>query len=187
MNNSTVYHYIAVILAILCIISSVYYWYSRRSAEPIYTYDATKDRQSLIDIFKQNWFWLTTNPDAEDAVKSFEHNIDTLSSSNSPFDRGNLMIKVYRDQEHAQGFIAYYRSGWATAKILYIGVNEKYRRRGYAEALMKYALDDLKKQGFTHVELFTRIINERAQNLYKKYGFISHWHDDTYITYERVL
>ena len=186
MNNSTLY-YTTTILTILFIIGSFNYFFSHQSTAPIYTYEAIRDRQSLIEIFKQNWFWLTTNPDEEDAIKSFEHNIDTLSPSNTPFDSNKLIIKVYHHQGETKGFIAYYRSGWSMAKILYIGVNERYRRRGYAEALLKYALDDLKKQGFTRVDLFTRIINERAQNLYKKYGFISHWHDSEYITYERTL
>ena len=187
MLTQKVYRFAILIIALTFILGGAYYWFSRTPATHIHPYDASKDRAALIEIFKQNWFWLTTNSDEADAITSFEHNIDTLSSSNSPFERGNMTILVYRDDEATKGFISYYRSGWSTAKILYIGVDEKYRRCGCAKELINYALEELKKQNYARVELFTRVINERAQNLYKKYGFTSNWTDGEYITYERAL
>ena len=187
MNSSKIYRFITIFLVLAFIVGGMYYWSLQTNIGPIYTYDSQKDRAALIEIYKQNWFWLTTNPNEADAIKSFEHNLDTLSSTYSPFDQSNLIIKVYRDAEGTKGFVAYHRDGWLAARILYLAINEKYRRRGYAELLMKYAIEDIKKQGYTRIDIFTRVVNERAQNLYKKFGFTSNWTDGEYITYKRHL
>lgn len=192
MASKKIYRYTALVLACTFIAGGSYFWFAHKNSAPIYLYDPVQDRAALIEIFRQNWFWLTTNPDEQDAVASFEQNLDARSSSNSPFDRGNLTIQVYRvpgapDHEATKGFIAYHRCSWTSAKILYLVVNEQYRKSGYAKTLMQYALDDLKEQGYARVELLTRLCNVRAQGLYKKFGFKSYWSDDQYITYERTL
>jgi ribosomal protein S18 acetylase RimI-like enzyme len=185
--NTRFYRFTIIFLTLSFILGLSYYWLMRSTTGPIVPYDPQKDRAALIEIFKQNMFWLTTNPDEKDALKSFEQNLDTRSSSNLAFDRGNLTIMVYRDAQDTKGFIAYHRHGWSSARILYLGIHEKYRRRGYAETLMRYAIEDIKEQGYSRIEIFTRVINERAQNLYKKFGFTSYWTDGEYITYERLL
>ena len=187
MTSKRISQITAVVLALVFITGGSYYWFAQRTSALIFPYEAERDRAELIEIFKQNWFWLTTNPDEQDAVASFARNLDTRSSSDSPFERGNLTIMVYRDNEATKGFIAYHRSSWSSAKILYLVVNEQYRKAGYAKALMQYALDDLKYQNYARVELLTRVCNVRAKGLYKKFGFVSNWSDEQYITYEKTL
>jgi ribosomal protein S18 acetylase RimI-like enzyme len=164
----------------LAVAAGGYYWL-RVSAEPIFTYDATKDREALITIFKQNMFWLTNETNEDAAVASFKHSIDTNSSSSSWMDRGNLLTYVYRDNEATKGFVSYHKVSSSAAKILYIAIDDTYRRRGYAEKLLKFALADLKKQGYRSVELVTRLVNKRAQGLYRKLGFRQTWDDGTLV------
>lgn len=163
------------------------YFVFRVSSEPIYSYNAQKDREALITIFKQNMFWLTNDPNEQTAVESFKHAIDTSSSSDSWLDRGNLLTYVYRDNEATKGFVSYHKVSSSTAKILYIAVDDAYRRRGYAEKLLVYALGDLQRKGYERVELVTRLINKRAQGLYKKLGFRQTWDDGTLVGFVKTF
>lgn len=163
-----------------------YYWL-HVSGESIYPYDAARDRSALIKIFKQNMFWLTNDAQEATAMASFEQNIDTNSSSDSWLDRGNLSTYVYRDNEATKGFVSYHKVTSSTARILYIAIDETYRRRGYAEKLLVYALNNLKNQGFERVELVTRLVNKRAQGLYKKLGFRQTWDDGTLVGFVKTF
>lgn len=163
-----------------------YYWFHVKQ-EPIYSYDAVKDRSSLIKIFKQNMFWLTNDPSEQSALQSFEQSLDSASPSQSWLDRGSLVTYVYRDREGTKGFISYYPLSSASAKILYIAVDDDYRRRGYAQKLLEYALAELKRKGFKDVELVTRLVNKRAQGLYKKLGFRQTWDDGTLVGFVKTM
>ncbi len=181
-------HYGLCFLLAAAIATAGYYWLTQRtSSEPIYPYDAALDRAALIEIFKPNFFWLTDDPDEQHALESFEHTLDHRASSRRPGDAGDLHIYVYRDDEGTKGFVSYYRTSWSSAKILYIAVGDAYRRRGYAEKLMQFVLNEIKRQGFNHVELVTRVVNQRAQGLYKKFGFKQGWNDGTLVSFERTL
>ena len=179
------------LLFLIIIIGTVgigsYYWFHQSTTEPIYPYNPAQDRTALVAMFTPNAFWLSDDPDEKHAVETFEYNLDHRSSSRSSFDEGNMTIYVYRDDEATKGFVSYYPTSWSVAKILYIVVDDKYRRRGYAEKLMQYALDAIKQKGFKRVELVTRVINKRAQGLYKKFGFKQGWDDGTLVSFERTL
>lgn len=177
--------FIAVIISIAFILSS-YYWFFV-SQTPIYEYNPEQDRAALCDIFNQNFYWLTTETDEGKALLSFERNLDTRSSSSQWMDQGNLKVKVYRVDGCVAGFVAYHKVSGLLAKILYIAVHDDYRRRGYAEFLLQHAFDDLRSQGFTRVELVTRVVNKHAQGLYKKFGFKSTWDDGELIGFARNL
>lgn len=55
--------------------------------------------------------------------------------------------------------------------VLGISVLKEYWSKGLGSILMKSAIEEAKNIGFTKIELLVRIANERAVNLYKKYGF----------------
>lgn len=147
-----------------------HYWFFK-GVIPIYPYQAELDRTALVDMFKQNHFWLTTEENLESSVKRFEWQLDTLSSGHGLWSHGDLKVYVYRVGGEARAFIAYYPAGYSNADILYLVVNEKHRCQGCASALMNFALEDLKNCGFRKIELLTRLINERARGLYERFGF----------------
>lgn len=164
-----------------------YYWFQVAQHEPIYPYDAGKDRSPLIKIFKQNMFWLTNDPSEQSALTSFEQSLDSASPSQSWLERGSLITYVYRDREGTKGFVSYYPLSSVSAKILYIAVDDDYRRRGYAQKLLEYALAEVKRKGFKDVELVTRLVNKRAQGLYKKLGFRQTWDDGTLVGFIKTM
>ena len=174
-------------VALCGVIIAGYYWLSHDSSTSIHPYDPSKDRAALVNMFKPNAFWLSDDADEQHATDTFEHALDYRASSTNPCDAGNLSIYVYRDEQATKGFVTYYPVSRTAAKILYIAVSDQYRRRGYAEKLMNFALQDLKRRGFHHVELVTRVTNQRAQGLYKKYGFKEGWNDGTLVSFERTL
>lgn len=178
--------WVAIIISIAFIISS-YYWFFVKQQTSIYEYNPAEDRARLCEIFKQNVYWLTNETDEGRALLTFERALDTQSSSPQWVDRGNLKVKVYRIDGCIAGFVAYHKISGLLAKILYIAVHDDYRRRGYAEQLLQHALDDLKRQGFTRVELATRVVNKRAQGLYKKFGFKITWDDGELVGFARNL
>ena len=57
--------------------------------------------------------------------------------------------------------------GW----LLFLGVADQFRKRGYGEYLVRYALEQMRQMGLTRVDLVTRVTNYRAQRLYKRIGF----------------
>ena len=83
---------------------------------------------------------------------------------------GKLKIKTLRDDGQLAGFVTYYKDSTGKGHVQFLAVDEKFRGKGFGEQLMRYALDDLKKMGVKHIDLFTRPINYAAQKVYKKVG-----------------
>jgi ribosomal-protein-alanine N-acetyltransferase len=59
------------------------------------------------------------------------------------------------------------------AHITNISVKPDCRRRKIGEALLHYAIEDCYKNGIKYITLEVRVSNEKAINLYTKYGFKS--------------
>lgn len=69
--------------------------------------------------------------------------------------------------------IAYYGI-WITfeeCQITTIAVDEKYRGNGYGDKMMRDLIHIAKEENCERISLEVRISNEKAMNLYKKYGF----------------
>ncbi len=74
------------------------------------------------------------------------------------------------------GKLAGYAGCWhilEEAHITTIAISPEYRRRKYAEALLKRIIDDCYKEKIKYITLEVRVSNEPAINLYSKYGFSS--------------
>ena len=61
---------------------------------------------------------------------------------------------------------------WKSGHLLNLAVDPKYRRRGIGRALLKYALEILKKESVKNVWLEVRASNNPAINLYLSLGFV---------------
>lgn len=59
------------------------------------------------------------------------------------------------------------------AHITNISVKPEYRRKKIGEALLYQAIEDCYKNGIKYITLEVRVSNEKAINLYSKYGFKS--------------
>ena len=74
------------------------------------------------------------------------------------------------------GKLAGYAGCWhilEEAHITTIAIAPKYRRKKYAEALLKRVIDDCYKEKVKYITLEVRVSNTPAINLYTKYGFTS--------------
>ena len=147
-------------------------------------YNPAVDRAFIIDIFKNNWYWLVSEYSTD---FSPEYMLDTRSSSRNAREQGNLTIKVYHRWGKPVGFVVYYIKELYQGCILFLAVDEKERSRGYARKLMCYALQDLKKRGCIKARLVTRVNNIRGQKVYTGLGFKEIERFNGFITYEKAL
>jgi len=148
----------------------------------IFDYNPKTDRQFILDIFKNNWYWLVSESSVD---FSAQYMLDNKSSSKDKI--GDLNIKVYYDKNKPTGFVAYFMKNLNYAQILFIAVAEQYRGHGYSKKMINYALNDLKKKGAYIVYLITRTNNKTARALYKSTGFEQVEDDGKFVKYKKVL
>jgi ribosomal protein S18 acetylase RimI-like enzyme len=161
---------------------AVWYYVSHRPCEGVQPYDAARDREFVIKLFKDNWDWLIAS---ENYLVEFM--LDNKASSQDPASAGNLQLFTLCSDGKPVGFTAFYRKNFYKAQILFLVVPESERRKGYAEKMLKFDLEELKRQGFSLAQILTRLDNIRAQNLYKKLGFTEYWRDDRFMRLELPL
>lgn len=96
-----------------------------------------------------------------------------LLLNNFNTDSNNVFVKryCYLIDNHVVGFIDY-SIYYDRAELNYIVVDELYRRKGIASSLIKYMIDDAKKNKCINITLEVNEHNLSAINLYKKYNFI---------------
>jgi ribosomal protein S18 acetylase RimI-like enzyme len=188
INRSSWLKITGLVLGIALLGGGVYY-YQKSSLilvqdSRISPYDEARDTQEILDIFKENWYWLISSPD---------YSPEFMLSQRAPNNRepeyfGKLKIDVLRDHGKLVGFVTYYLKNPFEGWILFLAVKEEYRGKGYAKALMKHALNQLKKMGALKAHLLTRINNTNAQSLYRSLGFTTMFEDDEgFIYFEKPL
>lgn len=157
-------------IALLC--TSLFFWKAScyraniNTAVGISSFENSRDRQFILDMFKKNWYWLVENPDF-----SPEFMMDKMSPDKKPENFGKEQIKVlYKDGEPV-AFITYNKEKFYKGFIHFVLVDEKHRGKKYAQELIDYALKDLFSQGVNMVWLLTREGNKSARALYERMGF----------------
>lgn len=143
-------------------------FYARHEQGPIYTFDDKRDMQDVLDLMSLERYYLFANEDS-----SPEFMLKRRTPSTDVRYLGRLVIKVYRENNKFVGFTAYYMKTTDLGFLLFIAVNPEYRgkQKGYAERLMRYALQELKKMGAKQVQLCVRVDNLPGQGLYKRVGY----------------
>ncbi len=58
------------------------------------------------------------------------------------------------------------------------------RGKGFAQKLMQYAIDDMRRLGAKKITLITRTSNTSAQKLYNRIGFKEIYRDEGYVYFE---
>jgi len=175
------------LIIFITIILFTLYYYQNIKKKHIYEYDESRDKKAILDIFDKNWYWLV-----DENVVGFspEHMLDTKSSSNNEKDKGNLNIKVFVEDNITKGFITYYteinkKNKLKNGVIFILGVDEKYRNKGIAKELLKYAINDLKNRlKCDSIYLYTRSVNNPAIKCYLDLGFKPKYGGIGYIKFE---
>ena len=169
------------IIISLCLISlavtgGVFYYRTAIMAQgPIYEFDERRDTQSILDLFKKDYYWLVEGEYNPAAMLKYR------APGGSPNKKGQMHIKVLRTDNEFVGFVAYYKKIGSEWKFNFIAVRDEFRGKGYAQKLMQYALDDMKRLGAKHITLVTRTSNTSAQKLYTRMGFAEAYRDEGYV------
>ena len=133
---------------------------------PIQDFNDSHDTQHILDIFERDRWWLYETPGY-----SPEFMLKYRAPFQNIYSAGRLNIKVMYEGEEFVGFIAYYKAKPDEGLILFLDINPEFRGKKYSEKLLRYAIDDLHKQGILIVCLSTRVQNVWAQRLYERFGF----------------
>ncbi len=159
-----------------------YIYYSAIPQGPIYDFNEQRDTHDILTIFKRDWYWLVASEDY-----SPEFMLKYRAPNKDPRYLGRLHIKVYREHDAFVGFIAYYMKTFYEGFILFLDVLPAFRGKRYGEQLVHHALDDLKRQGASKVQLVTRTNNTAAINLYKRINFYETSRDDAFVYFEKLI
>lgn len=175
---------IAAVLILLSFGASVFYYYAPQQvlapSSPISDFQDERDTQDMLKIFEKDRYWLISSEDYDPAW---------ALKTRSPNKRdsryfGKMNIKVLRENGQLVGFITYYMRNFFLGQVLFLAVNPEFRGKGYAQQLMQYAIDDMKKQGASMITLVTRTSNTSAQSVYKKAGFTMTHEEDGFVYFD---
>ena len=181
MIQKTTFRKIIAALVIASVFLGGGYWYYSHNYG-ITPYRA-EDQQALTDILRKDWYWLVS----EDSVDYSPEYMFAHRAAIPSYPDNSLNIFVYRQHGKPVAFVTYYREQGCRGKIQFVAVDQEHRKLGYAQELVKYALDDAAKHGMCIVELVTRTNNISAQKLYRKLGFRTTWQAEGFIGFEKSM
>lgn len=157
----------------------LYQQHQHTSQGPIYDFNATRDTQSIMNIFHQNWYWLLSSEESSPAFMLKYRTPDT-----NPLHFGSLHIKVLYQENKLAGFTAYFMENAQEGRILFLAVAHEFRGKGYGKLLAEHAIQQMFAMGATHIALWTRVSNLPAQRIYKELGFKEKFDDNGYVFFE---
>ncbi len=175
---------VALILSLGLIGATAYYYYAPTPvpvvSDSIIPFDYARDAQNIKQTFIDDKYWLLSSED---------YDVEYMLANKAPNKRepryvGKLNIKVLYENNQFVGFIAYYLKNFFLGQILFVDVKQEFRGKGYAQKLVKHAIEDMKKQGATMITLVTRTSNISAQSVYKKLGFTVSLEEDGFVYFE---
>ncbi len=172
----------------VCLIGSVsgFVWWNNYNSKKgsyakfdIRPFDFARDAHFIKQQNYDNWYLLHA---------SKEYDLDFMLEKNSPYiweprTYGKLKTVVLFDNNIPVGFVNYYMRGLYEGTVFLLDVDENYRGRGFGEVLFGYAVEGLKKEGAKIIKVSVRAENERAQKLYRKFGFKIESADDGFCFY----
>ncbi|MBN1549347.1 GNAT family N-acetyltransferase [Candidatus Babeliales bacterium] len=148
---------------------------------PIADYVDARDRDFVLHLFDENWYWLLTHGRDE---YSPEFMLDHRSRTQDPKDFGKLTLKVFLVEDQPVGFVGYLMETFFKGKVLFLAVDSPQRGNRFGEQLLRYACKALFEKGARVVQLLTRTDNKSAQALYKRVGFKVVWKNEGFVYFE---
>jgi len=135
-----------------------------------FNYD--KDHQAVDDLFHKddNWYWMISTQNTDTYSIDFTMKYKTSSQQIKKYD---MILKVATVDGKVAGFCSYYPKIAGSNKVwqlLFLIIDQDFRRQGIAKKLLTYAVEDMAKRGAIRIDIATRNNNFRAQNLYKGFG-----------------
>lgn len=145
-------------------------FYLKRSEESlkIQNFNYENDADDVEALFHKgdNFYWMIAgNP--EYSVK-FMLKHKTTSQEEK---RQDLILKSAKINGKLVGFLAYHQMSAHVGRLLFLIVDQDFRKQGVAKKLLNFAVQDMVAMGDLKILLFTRSNNFKAQALYKSVGF----------------
>ncbi|HSW75487.1 MAG TPA: GNAT family N-acetyltransferase [Candidatus Saccharimonadales bacterium] len=147
---------------------TAYYFWPKNKAVEIQDFDFKKDSAKVEALFHKgdNYYWMIGSGSAY----SLDHMLRYKSSSQYE-KKYDMVLKVLKVGDNIAGFLGYFPHSAHVWQLLFLMVDQDFRRQGIAKKLLKFAVDDMVARGAIKVRLDTRDNNFKAQNLYKNFGF----------------
>jgi len=142
-------------------------------------YDQARDEQDIKNTFYDEYYWLYPD-ESYDVETHVGFMLKYKAPNENPLYVGTLYVKVARLEGKFVGFTAYHKETVIRGRLLFLAINKNFRKRGFGEQLARYAVEQLKQLGFHTIVLVTRV-NNPAQKIYKRIGFIETSHDDEFL------
>ncbi len=152
-----------------------------RNSSPISVYQDDRDFDQVMEIFKDDAYWLYASPDYSPAFA-----LKTHSPNKDVNYLGAMHINVLRVENKVAGFVTYYMmKDGVTAHILFLGVHREHRRKGYGRQLMTHIMNEIKQlpSAPQRIHILTRVQNTKAQDLYTSLGFQEAYRDNGFVYY----
>lgn len=158
------------LLSVVGVSVGYYCWHLSRLKDSvqIVDFDFERDGDAVDALFHKgdNMYWMVAgNPDY--SVK-FMLKYQTTSQEEK---RHDLILKSAMLDGQLVGFLAYNPKSIHIWKLLFLIVDQDFRKQGIAKKLLNFAVQDMVKRGALQIKLFTRNNNLKAQALYKNFGF----------------
>jgi ribosomal protein S18 acetylase RimI-like enzyme len=161
------------LLAVLVVVLGLHYWYTnqvqQKSGFVIREFVYDKDHQKVDDLFHKNdnWYWMISTAGTNTYSIDFTLKYATSSQYAKKYD---MIMKVATVDGNLAGFLSYHPKSGKVWQLLFLIVDQDYRRQGIARKLLTYAVNDMVKRGALRIDIATRNNNFRAQQLYKSFG-----------------
>ena len=161
------------ILFVFMIIVGLIYWYKNSTQQEsgfvIREFIYEKDHQKVDDLFHKNdnWYWMISTSGTNTYSIDFTLKYATSSQYAKKHD---MIMRVATVEGNIAGFCSYYPKSAKVWQLLFLIVDQDYRRQGIARKLLTYAVDDMVDRGALRIDIATRNNNFKAQQLYKNFG-----------------
>lgn len=164
--------YCVVIALMISLASSgIILFYKKQSSSGIRNFNFDKDAAAVDALFHKddNLYWLLNDYSLKHGF-SMDHMLRYRSSSQHE-KLYNLVLRILEVDGKIAGFVGYHPNSMYIWQLLWLAVDQDYRRQGIAKKLLNYAVEDMVRRGAIKIELATRPVNVRAKALYNQFGF----------------
>jgi len=171
-------------LVAVCLATGMFFLQKNKSqdsvAGEIQDFNFEQDSAQVDDLFHKgdNWYWMLHNGILN--TYSVDHMLRYKSSSQRD-KLHDLTLKVLKIDGKLAGFLAYYPHSQHVWQLLFLLVDQDFRRQGIAKKLLKYSLEDMARRGALKINIATRNNNFRSQGLYKGFGIKQTGGDEQFV------
>lgn len=176
--------YMMLFIMLVLGLALVFYVYYKQSNSEVEAFNFDRDAAKVDELFHKgdNWYWMISNSGSATFSMDFALRYQSSSQFEKKYD---LVLKVLKIDGNLAGFLAYYKKSAHVWHLLFLVVDQDYRRQGVAKKMLKFAIDDMISRGAIKIDLATRNNNFKSQSLYKKSGFKQTHSDDEFVFLSR--